>query len=64
VVYCCLETPDRSAAPYAHQVHKKPMTLGVYSNPAAISVSSLGQFVPGTLMKNLLGRAGRKKFLY
>ncbi len=29
VAYCCLETPARSAAPYAHQLHTKPRILGL-----------------------------------
>jgi hypothetical protein len=34
VVYCSLETPDRSAAPYTHQWHTKPRILGL--NPVLI----------------------------
>jgi len=36
VVYCSLETPARSAAPYAHQWHTKPNTLGLNLGPALI----------------------------
>jgi len=36
VVYCSLETPARSAAPYPHQWHTKPNILGLNLSPAPI----------------------------
>ncbi len=36
VVYCSLETPARSAAPYTHQWHTKPNILGLNSRPVLI----------------------------
>src|SRR5208283_730034 len=33
VVYCSLETPARSAAPYAHQWQTKPNILGLNLSP-------------------------------
>jgi hypothetical protein len=36
VVYCSLETPAMSPAPYAHQWHTKPMILGLNLSPALI----------------------------
>jgi hypothetical protein len=36
VVYCSLETPARSAAPYAHQWHTKPKILGLNLSPVLI----------------------------
>ena len=35
-VYCSLETPARSAAPYAHQWHTNPNILGVNLRPVLI----------------------------
>src|SRR5208337_5002202 len=37
VVYCSLETPARSAAPYAHQWHTKPNILGLNVIPVPIN---------------------------
>jgi hypothetical protein len=36
VEYCSLETPDKSAAPYAHQWQTKPSILGLKVDPALI----------------------------
>src|SRR3972149_920070 len=35
--YCSLETPAKSAAEYAHQLHRKPRILGLKSNPAILN---------------------------
>jgi len=40
-VYCSLETPAKSAAEYAHQLHKKPKILGLNSSPVPIFISFL-----------------------
>src|SRR3990172_5060370 len=48
VVYCSLETPARSAAPYPHQKHKKPKILGLNSNPVPILISPLSQKIKVT----------------
>src|SRR3972149_8819512 len=45
VVYCSLETPAKSAAPYTHQWHTKPTILGLNPNPVAILIS----FLPAAL---------------
>jgi hypothetical protein len=39
LVYCSLETPARSAAPYAHQWHTNPNIFGLNSRPALIGFS-------------------------
>jgi len=36
VVYCSLETPAKSAAPYAHQWHTNPNILGLNLSPVLI----------------------------
>ncbi len=36
VVYCSLETPAKSAAPYAHQWHTKPNIFGLNLSPVVI----------------------------
>jgi hypothetical protein len=43
VVYCSLETPAMSAAPYAHQWHAKPNILGLNLSPVLILISLLRQ---------------------
>jgi hypothetical protein len=40
VVYCSLETPAMSAAPYAHQWQTKPNILGLNLSPATILIST------------------------
>src|SRR5574341_1468974 len=41
VVYCSLDTPAMSAAPYAHQWQAKPRILGLNASPALIRFYSL-----------------------
>ncbi len=41
VVYCSLETPARSADPYAHQLQTKPTILGLNFMAALMTCSFL-----------------------
>lgn len=56
-VYCCLETPARSAAEYAHQLHKKPKIFGLNSIPVPILISYYvynPHFVRSQIVKTLI----------
>ncbi len=54
VVYCSLETPARSAAPYAHQLHAKPSTFGLNLR-LALMRSHLLSSIPDSLRPHSSG---------
>src|SRR5208283_1594147 len=54
VVYCSLETPARSAAPYAHQWHTKPNILGLNLGPVLIRSHLLDFAIPAPFIRMLL----------
>ena len=58
VEYCSLETPARSAAPYAHQLHAKPNIFGLNLKPVLIVHTFLYSYRVCAVFKNLSSTPG------